>query len=114
MKLILLTFLALALTACSKSYDKYVGYWQLEDTKYSKILEIKKEDKETYLINTDIIKENLLGTKHKDRVLEKAGENSLGVNNGLAVIPLNLSEDGKTLRIDKEKYVKISEEDMKK
>ena len=45
MRIFLLTLLALALTACSKPYDKYIGYWQLEDTKYPKILEIERKIK---------------------------------------------------------------------
>ena len=49
MRVVLLSLITLVLTACSKPYDKYVGYWQLEDTKYPKILEIRKEDKDTYL-----------------------------------------------------------------
>lgn len=110
MKIILLTFMALALTACSKTYDKYLGYWQLEDTKYPKILEIRKEDKETYLVNENILSTSSLRSSKKEYVLEKSGENGLGVNNGLTVVPFNLSEDGKTLRIDKNKYVKISED----
>ena len=54
MRIFLLTLLTFALTACSKPYDKYIGYWQLEDTKYPKILEIRKEDKDTYLVNENI------------------------------------------------------------
>jgi hypothetical protein len=36
MRIILLSFIVLALTACSKPYDKYVGYWQLDDSKRQK------------------------------------------------------------------------------
>ena len=72
MRIFLLTLLALALTACSKPYDKYIGYWQLEDTKYPKILEIRKEDKDTYLVNENIFRDtDLLGKTKKETVLEK-------------------------------------------
>ena len=106
MRIFLLTLLALALTACSKPYDKYIGYWQLEDTKYPKILEIRKEDKDTYLVNENIFRDtDLLGKTKKETVLEKTEKEELGVNNGLTVIPFNLSDDGKTLRIRDQKYV---------
>lgn len=111
MRIFLLTLLALALTACSKPYDKYIGYWQLEDNKYPKILEIRKEDKDTYLVNENIFRDtDLMGNSKKETVLEKMEKEGLGVNNGLTVIPFNLSDDGKTLRISDQKYVKISED----
>ena len=40
MRIFLLTLIALTLTACSKPYDKYVGHWKAEDTKFTRILEI--------------------------------------------------------------------------
>lgn len=110
MRVVLLSLITLVLTACSKPYDKYVGYWQLEDTKYPKILEIRKEDKDTYLVNENIFRDtDLLGKAKKETVLEKTKKEELGINNGLTVIPFNLSDDGKTLRIRDQKYVKISE-----
>ena len=110
MRVVLLSLITLVLTACSKPYDKYVGYWQLEDTKYPKILEIRKEDKDTYLVNENIFRDtDLLGKAKKETVLEKTEKEELGVNNGLTVIPFNLSDDGKTLRIRDQKYTKISE-----
>ena len=72
MRVVLLSLITLVLTACSKPYDKYVGYWQLEDTKYPKILEIRKEDKDTYLVNENIFRDtDLLGKAKKETVLEK-------------------------------------------
>ena len=66
MRVVLLSLITLVLTACSKPYDKYVGYWQLEDTKYPKILEIRKEDKDTYLVNENIFQTtDLLGKSKK-------------------------------------------------
>lgn len=110
MRVVLLSLITLVLTACSKPYDKYVGYWQLEDTKYPKILEIRKEDKDTYLVNENIFRNtDLLGKAKKEQILEKTEKEELGVNNGLTVIPFNLSDDGKTLRIRDQKYTKISE-----
>ena len=72
MRVVLLSLITLVLTACSKPYVKYVGYWQLEDTKYPKILEIRKEDKDTYLVNENIFQTtDLLGKSKKEQVLEK-------------------------------------------
>jgi len=82
MRIILLSFIVLALTACSKPYDKYVGYWQLDDSKRQKILEIRKEDKDTYLVNENIFQTtDLLGKSKKEQVLEKTENDGLGVNN---------------------------------
>ena len=112
MKIILLALLTITLVACSKPYDKYIGYWQLEGTKYPKILEIRKEDKDTYLVNENIFRDEEFGKAKKEQVLEKT-DKELGVNNGLAVIPFNLSDDGKTLRIRDQKYTKIDENTAK-
>ncbi|MFV5624208.1 hypothetical protein VXR01_14040 [Acinetobacter baumannii] len=113
MRVFLLTLIALALTACSKPYDKYIGYWKLENSTSPRILSIYKEGKETYLVNDNILAEkDFFGNKKTGTVLEKK-EKELGVNNGLIVIPFNLSEDGKTLRIGDKMYTKISEEEVK-
>ncbi|TCM65092.1 hypothetical protein EC844_11655 [Acinetobacter calcoaceticus] len=113
MRIFLISLMALILTACSKPHDKYLGYWKLEESKFTRILEIKKEDKETYLVNENILREaDLVGNKKKEQVLEKK-EDQLGVNNGLTVIPFNLSDDGKVLRIKDQKYSKISEDEAK-
>lgn len=113
MKVFFLALIALVLTACSKPYDKYIGYWQLENSKSLRILEIRKEGKETYLVNENIlVSRDLLGKNKKESVLEQK-ENQLGVNNGLTVIPLNLSDDGKILRFKDFKYIKISEDEAK-
>ncbi|XID74982.1 hypothetical protein ACF3NA_10875 [Alkanindiges sp. WGS2144] len=108
MRTILLILMTLSLAACGKSNDKYLGFWQLENTTYPKILEIRKEGKDTYLVNENIFRDDEAGKAKKEMVLDKT-ENGLGVNNGLAVIPFNLSEDSKTLRIREQKYSKISE-----
>ena len=115
MRLILVSLVALILVACSKPHDKYIGYWQLDDSKSQKILEIRKEDKDTYLVNENIFRStDLLGKSKKEQVLEKTDKDGLGVNNGLTVVPFNLSDDGKTLRIMNNKYSKISDDDAKK
>ncbi|WP_332605158.1 hypothetical protein [Acinetobacter sp. ESBL14] len=109
MKIFFLILVTFALTACSKPHDKYLGYWQLEDTKYPKILSIYKEDKETYLVNENILAEkDFFGNKKTGTVLEKK-DKELGVNNGLTVIPFTLSSDGSTLRITNSKYIRITE-----
>ena len=73
-------------------------YWLLAIRRHqvSKILEIRKEDKDTYLVNENIFRDtDLLGKAKKETVLEKTEKEELGVNNGLTVIPFNLSDDGK-------------------
>ena len=109
MKKILFSLVTLVLTACSNGYDKYVGYWSLDDSKSQNILEIRKEGKETYLVN-----ENILNQYKKEQVLEKGDKDALSVNTGFGVIALNLSEDGNTLRIKNQKYSKMNETDAKK
>ena len=113
MRIFLLTLIALTLTACSKPYDKYVGHWKAEDTKFTRILEIYKEDKDTYLVNDNILAENdAFRNKKNGKVLEKK-DDGLGVNNGLTVIPFTVSDDGKTLRISDKRYTKITEDEVK-
>ena len=113
MRIFFITLIVLALTACSKPYDKYIGYWKLEDSSYSKILEIRKEAKETYLVNEDVLSAaNLSGQNKKEMVLEQK-DNQLGVNNGLTLIPFSLSEDGNSLRIRENKYIKITDNEAK-
>lgn len=113
MRIFFLVLITFALTACSKPYDKYIGYWKLEDSSYSKILEIRKEAKDTYLVNEDILNAaNLSGQNKKELVLEQK-DKQLGVNNGLTVIPFNLSDDGNSLRIRENKYIKITENEAK-
>lgn len=113
MKLVLIGIIVLILSACSAPHDKYIGYWKLEESKYPAILEISKEGKDTYLVNHNLLQEtDLLGQKPKAFVLEKKGD-ELAVNNDLMLIPFNLSSDGKTLRIEDKKYIKMNEKDAK-
>ena len=112
MRIFLFTLLALVLTACSKPYDKYIGYWKAEGTKSPRVLEIYKEGKDTYLVNDNILSEkDWFGNKKNGTVLEQT-DKELGVNNGLTVVKFNVSEDGKTLRISNKQYTKISEDEV--
>lgn len=112
MRIFLFTLLALALTACSKPYDKYIGYWKAEGTKFPRVLEIYKEGKDTYLVNDNILSEkDWFGNKKNGTVLEQT-DKELGVNNGLTVVKFNVSEDGKTLRISNKQYTKITEDEV--
>lgn len=113
MRIFFLGLLILALTACSKPYDKYIGYWKLEDSSYSKILEIRKEAKDTYLVNENILSSANLSGQHKKEMVLEQKDKQLGVNNGLTVIPFNLSDDGNSLRIRESKYIKITENEAK-
>jgi hypothetical protein len=113
LKIFLLTLCALVLTACSKPYDKYIGYWKADGTKSPRILQIYQEDKETYLVNENIFAEtDSFGNKKNATVLEKK-ENELAVNNGFGLITFNVSDDGKTLRIGNRQYSKISDDEAK-
>jgi hypothetical protein len=48
------------------------------------------------LVNENIFQStDLLGNSKKEQVLEKTEKDGLGVNNGLTVVPFNLSDDGK-------------------
>lgn len=98
MKRTALTVLVLMLAACGKGgADRYVGYWQLQDSDKSVVTEIKKENGNYFVV------ENIAGSgKHaaQQRVLsEKDGE--LVVNTGMGDLPLKLSDDGNTLFLGK-------------
>ncbi|WP_373746141.1 hypothetical protein [Neisseria dentiae] len=105
---------ALLLAACSgESYDRYVGLWKIENSDFPAVLAITKEDGKTYLINENILQEtDFFGNKKKGRVLDLGEKGEMGINIGIGIIPVVLSEDGKTLRIDNRSYSKISESDF--
>ena len=86
------------LAACGKGgADRYVGYWQLQDSNKSVVTEIKKENGNYFAV------ENIAGRdKHaaqQRELSEKDGE--LVVNTGMGDLPLKLSEDGNTLFLGK-------------
>lgn len=102
--------IGLLLGACSGNpHDKYLGYWQLEDSKYPKIMRIYKEDRKTYLVQENILNsKDFFGNKPKEQVLTPDGE-QLGIDLGIGVVKFNLSEDGNTLRIEKNKYTRMKD-----
>ena len=98
MKRTALTVLVLMLAACGKGgADRYVGYWQLQDSDKLVVTEIKKENGNYFAV------ENIAGRGKRaaqQRVLsEKDGE--LVVNTGMGDLPLKLSDDGNTLFLGK-------------
>ena len=104
MKRTALTVLVLMLAACGKGgADRYVGYWQLQDSDKSVVTEIKKENGNYFAV------ENIAGRgKHaaEQRVLsEKDGE--LVVNTGMGDLPFKLSEDGDTMFFGKGTFRRI-------
>ena len=104
MKRTALTVLVLMLAACGKGgADRYVGYWQLQDSDKSVVTEIKKENGNYFAV------ENIAGRgKHaaEQRVLsEKDGE--LVVNTGVGDLPLKLSDDGDTMFLSKYTFRRI-------
>lgn len=113
MKLLVLPLIALALTACSNSYDSYLGYWQQENTKNPRVMEITKEGKEVYVLDENIFAEtDRLGKPKSGSVLE-VKDKALAVNNGLTVSPFVLSDDKKSMRIGNNLYIKISDDAAK-
>ena len=65
------------------------------------------------MVNEDVLSAaNLSGQNKKEMVLEQK-DNQLDVNNGLTVIPFSLSEDGNSLRIRENKYIKITDREAK-
>ncbi|MDY6458113.1 hypothetical protein [Acinetobacter faecalis] len=120
MKNLFLLIPILFLTACfNDPYDKYVGYWQSEKNK--QILEVKKEDKNTYIalsgidVLNDEDRKKVSDKPRKEIVLEKIADDRLAIMNNFAgaTVPLNLSDDGKVLRLVDEKFIKIDEKEAK-
>ncbi|UNM95189.1 hypothetical protein MMG00_08090 [Ignatzschineria rhizosphaerae] len=102
-KLLILLF-ALVITACSDSYDNYVGYWSQEDK--SDIVTITKEDSKTYLL----VRNRLASGEKEEFVLEKNANGYFEITIaffGVGKLPVILSEDGATLRLDNKVYKKI-------
>ena len=104
MKRTALTVLVLMLEACGKGgADRYVGYWQLQDSDKSVVTEIKKENGNYFAV------ENIAGSGNRaaqQRVLsEKDGE--LVVNTGVGDLPLKLSDDGDTMFLSKGTFRRI-------
>ena len=104
MKRTALTVLVLMLAACGKGgADRYVGYWQLQDSNKSVVTEIKKENSNYFAM------ENIAGRGERaaqQRVLsEKDGE--LVVNTGVGDLPLKLSDDGDTMFLSKDTFRRI-------
>lgn len=104
MKQWILPTLLFTLAACGKGgAEKYVGYWQQQDDKRMIVSEIKQENGNYFAVANIVAKGK---AAEKQRVLsEKDGE--LVANNGMADIPLKLSDDGQSLFIGKETFKKI-------
>lgn len=104
MKKLLVMMFTLVIAACSDSYDNYVGHWSEQDG--SGILSIVKEDSKTYLLTRDILNE----AQKEEYVLEKNSNGHFEITIaffGVGKMPVMISEDGKTLRIDNRAYTKI-------
>lgn len=103
---LILVFTLFFLVSCSKSHEKYIGYWKLDSTNNLEAIEITKKNN-TYILSDNIIKE-----KSQSFVLEKTGD-QLSVNNGMTTINLKLANDSSLLIADK-KYIKISTTEVDK
>lgn len=98
MKRTALTVLVLMLAACGKGgAERYVGYWQQQDTDKSVINEIKKENGNYFAVGN--IADRGKRAVQQSTLLEKNGE--LVVNTRMGDLPLKLSEDGNTLFLGK-------------
>ena len=103
-RLVLVTAVCL-LAACGKSADDYVGYWREQRDRGEEILEIKKENG-NYFAQELINQTNFFGSRKNAVVLtEKDGK--LSINSGMGEMVLNLSDDGKTLYVGDQSYVKV-------
>ncbi|ULJ60707.1 hypothetical protein [Wielerella bovis] len=104
MKQFILPTLIFLLSACGKSgAERYVGYWQEHNDKYVIVSEIKKENG-NYFVVSNIVAEGKAAEK-QTVLSEKEGE--LVFNLGIGDMPLKLSDDGKTLFVDKKSFTKI-------
>ena len=104
MKRTALTVLVLMLAACGKGgADRYVGYWQLQDSNKSVVSEIKKENG-NYFVVPDLAAGGRLATEQQV-LSEKDGE--LVVNTGVGDLPLKLSDDGDTMFLNKGTFRRI-------
>ena len=111
-KLLIASIFTFVLFGCSGDpYEKYIGYWKMNDAKYPQVLQISK-DGETYLLNNNVFQENdFAGNKKKPAVLKKS-ENQLSVENGMGSVTLGISADSKTLHAANKEYTKISESEF--
>lgn len=94
-------------------YEKYIGYWKKNDTKYPQVLQIYK-DGETYLLNHNVFQETDFRGNKKNAVVLKKSENQLSVENGFGSTTLGLSDDNKTLHAANMQYTKISSSEFDK
>lgn len=102
--ILILMFPLFFLVSCSKPYEKYVGYWKLEGSKYNNITEISKNG-DVYLFTQNIFNKN-----NKPIAMEES-KNELAINNGFLLINLKLADDS-TMLIENEKYTKIPQSEV--
>lgn len=106
MRFILISCLVFLITACSKPYEKYIGYWQLDNSKILKVAEISKSD------NTYLITDNILAPNNTPYAMQEK-DNTLFINNGMTNMPVTLSNDSTLIILDN-KYTKISQAEFDK
>ena len=107
---ILLSMSTVFLSACGNKHDKMVGYWQLENVQGKRIMQIFKEGKDSYILKENVVaRSNVVNGKEGSSLVLEKKDDTLAVNNGLAAMPLHLSDDGQTLRISKNQYKKVDE-----
>lgn len=99
-----LMILVLLVSACEKTgMDRYVGYWQRQDTKKIVIYEIKKEN-DNYFIEGDLMNGDNSVTEH---LIPSEENDKLMVNTSLGNVPLLLSKDGDRLFVGKQNFLRI-------
>jgi lipoprotein len=94
-------FTVLLLAACSKGYERYEGYWKMENVSFQYLIQIQKADESTYLLKDDV-----LGGSDSSRTLEQQDKGVLALAGGEA---LELSDDGATLKMGKAAYRRIDD-----
>ena len=101
MKKLFALFTVLLLAACSKGYERYEGYWKMENVSFQYLIQIQKADESTYLLKDDV-----LGGSDSSQVLSQRDKGMLTFSGGEELI---LSDDGNTLRVGKAAYRRIDD-----
>ena len=103
---LILIFTLFFQVSCSKSHEKYIGYWKLDSANNLVVMEITK-DNNIYKLNENIIREN-----SKSHVLEES-DDELAFSDEVTTIKLKLANDSTLLFYD-DKYIKISQAEVDK
>jgi len=122
---LLLILLSIISTGCvNNPYKNYIGYWQNDEPRM--VIEVKKQDNNEYIalmnerilekkdvLNNEELKDFLNEPIVLDReisVLKKMPDGRLGIEHKSTIIPINLSDDIKSLVSNGVTFKKVDEE----